>query len=49
MTGSINLLPKDGEVFLFPGFFTKEESDWYLDQLLKEKEEQEKEEGQHRT
>ena len=29
MTGSINLLPKDGEVFLFPGF-TKEESDWYL-------------------
>ena len=36
MTGSINLLPKDGEVFLFPGFFTKEESDWYLDQLLKE-------------
>ena len=31
-----NLLPHRGEVFLYPGFFSKLESDRYLDHLLRE-------------
>lgn len=30
-----NLLPQDGELFLFPNFFTNSESDFYFDYLLK--------------
>src|SRR4051812_503515 len=29
-----NLLPKEGEVYAFPNFFSKEESDFYFDRLM---------------